>query len=227
MFDCRQFRGVAGAVLEGESHPEASAHLLACARCRQLVDDLAAIQRAARTLPRFQPRSQLWHQLEAAARREGLWSRPSRWEALRDTWSWLPARPAFAAVLVLTLLLGGGLTLYPGLEFSMAEIPGFDAEQVARGELVREASYAARYQIHLQQVQQQILDESAPEDAQLRHRIAGALTTVDRCIERTRQRLEEYPEDTLARAELHRLYRQKASVLQTMTDPIWLAASGY
>ncbi len=227
MFDCQKFRGVAGAVLEGESHPEACAHVAGCARCRQLVDDLAAIQRAAHTLPPFQPRSQLWDKIEAAARREGLWARPSRWEGLRDAWSWLPARPAFAAVLVLTLLLGGGLTLYPSFEFSVAEIPGFDAEQVARGELVREASYAARYQIHLQQVQQQILDDSSPVDAELRHRIVGALSTVDRCIERTRQRLDEYPEDTLARAELHRLYRQKASVLQTMTDPIWLAASGY
>lgn len=225
MFDCEKFRQLAGAVLEGERHPEAHAHVEQCPRCRQLIDDLSAIERAAQALPLAQPSAQLWRRLQVAARREDLWASPSGWEGISAAWNWLPARPAFAAVLVATLLFGGGLILYPSLEAPLTEIPAINSYEVAQGELVREASFARRYQIHLQRVERRVLGETTPVDVELRQLVTRPLSTVDRCIERTRLRLAENPDDTLARAELHRLYRQKAEVLQTVSDPFWMTAA--
>ena len=51
--NCHEFEFLAGGLLEGERHPEAAAHLAACPRCRLLMDELGAIERAARRLPAF------------------------------------------------------------------------------------------------------------------------------------------------------------------------------
>ncbi|OFV85900.1 MAG: hypothetical protein A2620_01255 [Acidobacteria bacterium RIFCSPHIGHO2_01_FULL_67_28] len=67
-------------------------------------------------------------------------------------------------------------------------------------------------------------EETSPVDPELREMTARPLDAVDRAIEQTQQRLAAYPDDTLARDELLRLYRQKATVLQAMSDPVWLDA---
>ncbi|MBI4466162.1 MAG: hypothetical protein HY656_01875 [Acidobacteria bacterium] len=223
MLDCEQFRRVTGAVLEGESHPEAYAHLATCPRCQLRVEELGAVARAARTLPLREPSDGLWERLEAAAQREGLWPQPW-WQGSRGSIV-LPARPAFAAVLAMTLLLAGGLVSYSSLELPVPQSFQASAFEVARGELVQEPSYGARYKLHLEQVQDSVLAEPAPEESHLRELADRPLKTVDRCIEQTELRLAEYPEDELAREELHRLYRQKAVVLQAMSDPVWLDVS--
>ena len=223
MVDCNQVRGLTGALLDGESHPEAYAHLAECPRCRQLVEELAAVERAARALPLQQPSPRLWGRIEAAAGREGLWGQRSWWQDF--TPAFFPARPAFAAVLAVTLLLAGALVRYPALETTLLPETPASAFEVAQAELVQEPSYGERYQIHLQQVEYRVLaDETAPVNPELREMTARPLHTVDRAIEQTQQRLAAYPDDTLARDELLRLYRQKATVLQAMSDPVWLDA---
>lgn len=223
MIDCKQFRERTGALLEGECLPEASAHLSVCPRCRLLVDELGAVERAARALPTYQPSPRLWARLEAAARQHGLWAQPPWWERFGSEWSFLPARPAFAALFAVTLLVAGGLVGYPSLELPVAQSAQASVFEVAQGELVREASYGTRYQVHLQQVEDRVLEEdAAPLDPALRQMATHPLNTLDRCIEQTQLRLTEYPDDSLAREELHRLYRQKATVLQAMSDPVWL-----
>lgn len=221
MVTCEQFRGVTGALLEGESHPEAYAHLAECPRCRVLVDELGLVERAARALPVYQPSPRLWMRLQAAARREGLWARPSWWREFAP--GFFPARPAFAAVLAVTLLLAGVLIRYPALETPTLPTTHASVFEVAQAELVQDPSYGERYQMHLQQIENRVLTgETAPVDPELREMTARPLNTVDRAIEQTQQRLAAYPDDTMAREELLRLYRQKAVVLQAMSDPVWL-----
>lgn len=223
MVNCNQVRGLTGALLEGESHPEAYAHLANCPRCRLLVEELGAVERAARALPFCEPSPRLWELIEAAARREGLWGKRSWWPS--DTPVFFPARPAFAAVLGVTLLVAGLLVRYPVPESPSLPATEASAFEVAQAELVQEPSYGERYQIHLQQVEYRVLaDETAPVDPERRQLVARPLHTVDRCIEQTQQRLAAYPDDTLARDELLRLYRQKATVLQAMSDPVWVGA---
>lgn len=218
---CREFAIVAGSLLEGESHPEGLSHLTACPQCRLLMEELAGIERAARWLPLVEPSGQLWARLEKAAIREGLWARPAWWLWPQPFWSWLPARPAFAGLLALIVLSAGGLVGYSLSDISAAQTAPVSPYEVAQGELVQEANYSARYQVHLQNVERRVLVEGAPEDTQLRELTAGPLSDVDRAIEQTQARLANDPDDLLAREELHRLYRQKATVLQAMSDPTW------
>jgi len=183
------------------------------------------VERAAHVLPAYEPSPRLWARLEAVAVAEGLWGRSvgERWLGLR--WELFPLRPALASVLTLTLFLGVGLVGYPTLELPLGKSLPATPFEVAQSELVQEASYATRYHAHLQQVEEQVLAEAAPEDTQLRALMTGPLKTVDRAIEQTELRLADYPDDMLARAELHRLYRQKATVLQAMSNPVWLEVS--
>ncbi|MFQ5663111.1 MAG: hypothetical protein ACE5HL_04705 [Terriglobia bacterium] len=219
--NCSEFANLAGAVLEGESHPEAHKHLASCPGCRRLLNELEAIERTARALPTRQPSPGLWERLAAAATQEGLWAQPPWWQSSGPAWSLLlPARPAFAALLGL-LLLGVGLVSYPSHDLPLAETAPATPFQVAQGELVQEASYADRYNKHLNNMEDRVSAESGPADAELRGLVAGPLDTVDRAIEETQLRLSSYPDDSLAREELHRLYQQKVTVLQAMADPTW------
>lgn len=218
---CSEFDIVAGSLLEGESHPEALSHLTACPRCRVLVEELAAVERTARMLPFVEPSDRLWARLEKTAIQEGLWSRPAWWQWSGPLWNLVPARPAFAGVLGLTLGLAVGLMSYFTADVSTAQSAPVSPYEVAQGEMVQEAGYSARYDVHLQNVQRSVLVEGAPEDSQLRELTAGPLSDVDRAIEQTQARLADDPDDALARDELHRLYRQKATVLQAMSDPAW------
>ncbi len=223
MVTCEQVRGLTGALLEGESQPETSAHLAECPRCRLLLEELGAVERAARLLPVYQPSARLWVRLQAAARHEGLWGQRSWWQDF--TPAFFPARPAFAAVLSVTLLVAGALIRYPALESPALPSTQENAFEVAQAELVQAPGYGERYQIHLQQVEYSVLaEEATPVDPELREMTARPLDAVDRAIAQTQQRLAAYPDDTLARDELHRLYRQKAVVLQAMSDPVWLDA---
>ena len=223
--DCEQFQGVGGGVLEGESHPEAYAHLASCPRCRLLVDDLGSILRASRALPQYEPSERLWRRLEAAATAEGLWAQPAwgRWPGA--AWEASPLRPAFAGLLGVTLLLAVGLVSYPTLELPVTQTVPATPFEVAQGELVQEASYATRYQMHLQDVEDRILAEAPPVDTEFHELVSRPLNVVDRAIEQTQWRLADYPDDLLAREELHRLYQQKVTVLQAITDPGWQEAS--
>lgn len=225
--NCQEFANIAGSLLEGENLPEAQSHLAACPRCRLLVDELGAIERAARDLSFTEPSARLWARLETTATREGLWarSRSAGWQWSGPLWNLVPARPAFAGLLGLTVLVAGWLVGYSAAELSAPHTAPVTPFEVAQGELVQEAGYATRYELHLQQVEQNVTGQAAPQDAQLRELTTGPLNDVDRAIEQTQARLADDPDDPLAREELHRLYRQKATVLQAMSDPVWQEGS--
>lgn len=223
--NCKELQTISGALLEGEAHPEAYTHLASCLPCRLLLDELGAIERAARSLPDQEPSEGLWARIEAAAVAEGLRPQAADWHWFGWGGNWLPARAAFAGALAVMVLVAVGLVSYPHLELPVAETeptdPIADPIQVAQGELVREASYVSRYQMHLNHVENRVLDEGAPVDAGLRELVAGPMEAVDRAIEQTQLQLNSYPDDLLTREELHRLYQQKAAVLQAVAESSW------
>jgi hypothetical protein len=219
--NCREFENLSGALLEGEAHTEAYVHLASCRHCRLVLDELGAIERAAHSLPVHEPDARLWDRIEAAAAAEGLLPQPAdwRWFGLPETW--LPARPAFAGALALMLLLAAGLVSYPIMDLPVAAVAPADPIAVAQSELVQEPSYDSRYRVHLNRVEERVLGESSPQEAELRQLVARPMAVVDQAIQQTASQLDEYPDDTLAREELHRLYQQKATVLQAMAESSW------
>lgn len=221
--NCRELQNTAQELLEGEPNPLAHEHLTACPRCRLLIDELVAVTHAARSLPEIQPSQRLWAQIQAAAMEEGLWAAETRgWRQWLDPMSFFtPPRPAFAGGFSFMLAAALVLASYTVLE-SPAELalPAARAEEVASAELVAEPSFGQRYQVHLQQVEQEVL-EADRKNPQLLELTAGPLNDLDRAIAHTQGRVDQYPDDSLAREELHRLYQQKATVLQAMNAPAW------
>lgn len=216
--NCQEFKQFASAVLDGEAGPEVFAHLAGCHRCRVLVDELAAIIHASHSLPTHDPSPQLWVRLRAVAQAEGLWERTPWWERLLL----VPPRLAFAGgMAALLLLLGVGLVGYPQPRAELADLAPATALEVARGELVGEPGYAVRYQIHLIQMERDVLDESTPMDDNQFDLVEQPLNVVSRAIEQSQSYLADYPDDSLARDQLHYLYRQKAAVLYAVTNPVW------
>jgi hypothetical protein len=220
--NCRELKQTAAALLEGEAHPEAEKHLAACPRCRLLIDELTAVTHAARSLPEIQPSPRLWAQIQAAALEEGLWTPASSgWRQWLDPVSiFSPPRPAFAGSFSFVLVAALVLASFTMLESPAGPAPPADrAEELAAAELVVEPGFGQRYQVHLQQVEREVL--SAGRSAELAQLAAGPLDDLDRAIAQTQGRVDQYPEDTLAREELQRLYQQKATVLQAMNPPAW------
>ena len=221
--ECKEFHQLSEGVLEGEANPRAYEHLSACPRCRALVDELVAVTQAAHSLPLYEPSPRLWAQIQAAAEQEGLWTPAgaSRW---RDWFGpaalFFPARPAFAAALTLMLFFGAALVGYNMLESPEPPQLGGRIQEVAWAELVTEPGYGQRYQVHLQQVEKRTL-EAEPADADMVDLAAGPLDDLDRAIAQTQTRVDGYPEDSLAREELNRLYQQKATVLQAINVSAW------
>jgi hypothetical protein len=208
-------------VLEGESDPRAYAHLDTCPRCRALVDDLVAVTRAAHSLPLYEPSPRLWAQIQAAALDEGLLRPAGRWrEWFGAAGLFLPARPAFAGALALVLVFGAALGGWNVLESEPPLTLSGRIEEVAWAELVTEPSYGQRYQVHLQQVEKRVM-EAKTADGDVAELSAGPLDTLDRAIAQTQTRVDQYPEDSLAREELNRLVQQKATVLQAVNVATW------
>jgi hypothetical protein len=100
--DCHEHALTLGDLVDGTADPgaarAAAAHLAACAPCRALVDDLARLRLAARTLETPVPPPHAWPRLAAALEAER--QRTSRgWLGLGLTpWGWMPAAAALALI---------------------------------------------------------------------------------------------------------------------------------
>jgi hypothetical protein len=213
---CEEVFHHAGSVLEGERDPEAFEHLYACASCRDLLHDLDAVARAAHHLPVHAPRTSLWYKIRAQAREEALWQE----ETWVERWLMLPQPVLASGFAALLLVLGLGL-FGPRPSSSLTDFPLVTPVEIARGEMVSDADYSTRYQVHLTQVQRAVLDESTQVSDNMIDMVERPMNAVDRAIENTRLALANNPDDALVQDELNRLYRQKASVLQTMTELTW------
>lgn len=77
--ECNAFLGQLDSWIEGTKSSEARAHLVRCARCRALVDDLSAITSAARITAQNDPEppAYLWNSIRAQLENEGIIRHPA------------------------------------------------------------------------------------------------------------------------------------------------------
>ena len=88
-----------------DEHAQVARHLETCEVCRQLVDDLREITRAAAALDPAIPPAGVWTRIEREIRSEGagpVGARRGTAHAVAASWTWLAA----AAVLVLAVFIG-------------------------------------------------------------------------------------------------------------------------
>lgn len=183
----------------------AAAHVESCVSCRNLVADLESITAAAQALPReIEPPARVWTALQAQLAAEGiLQTEPAVagwWEALLAFF----ASPGLATATVGLLIIGAGLAVWnTGLENRLLPKaqPGFEtASSALRGE---ERGLAA---------------QPTRSDSAVDRSLRENLVIVDDFIAECERRVQEEPDNDLAREFLSNAYQQKAELLATMMD---------
>jgi hypothetical protein len=208
---CEQFMEYAPEWMEGQRSADALAHRSTCSRCRSLITDLEAIQHSAPLLGQaiFDPPERVWLAVRAGLEAEGI-LRPRRtWlERLADLVPVTP-RPAlvgtYAALLAASalLLLTGGPSP-AGLEMATVRHspPAFDTEFSAQLE------GAARKTIGSVHAQDPAIAASYRQN----------MAIVDNFITVCEKRIEEDPQNDVARDYLLSAYQQKADLLASIVE---------
>lgn len=178
-------------------------HLAACAECRAMASDMAAIRRLARELPPFVPPARVWH---AIAQQTAAPPRRRPFAALVTIW-----RPALATAMSTVMVaglawLGGRLTAVttplgvavdgPPLAFAS----GADADATYTHAIASLEALAQARRGALQPAVAEALD--------------SGLVVIDAAIERTRAALRRVPDSDVARESLMHALRTKMVLLQ-------------
>ena len=206
---CEQFVEFASDWLEGERSSEALAHRSACARCNSLIADLEAIQAAAPALRQGvpEPSERVWLAVRAALETEGI-LRPqqSLWLRLRAL---VPAAPrpalagSFAALAVAAVLLfcTGGADR-PALD---NQIQRFATPAVDRGFSPEIDVNKTLWSVHT-------------HDPAIAASYRQNMAIVDNIITVCKKRVEEDPQNDVARDYLMSAYQQKADLIADIMD---------
>jgi len=194
--------------------PAAKAHIAECGACRDMVEDFFAIVHAAHAMPaEVEPPARLWVSLRARLESEGII------RDLADTprGSWLQAISAFfrsravaAATVGLLILAGAFLEVRQTVNISQTEAPavvqtGPSNEDIPTVLDPIEADLSNMMPAN---------SMAAPVNDSLRQN----LRIVNGFIADCKQRIQEDPQDDLAREYLNSAYQQKAELLAAMMD---------
>ena len=193
--------------------PAAKAHIAECGACRDIVEDFFAIVHAAHAMPaELEPPARLWVSLRARLESEGII------RDLADTprGSWLQAISAFfrsralAAATVGLLILAGAFLEVRQTVNSRTEAPtvvqtGPSNEDIPTVLDPIEADLSNMMPAN---------SMAAPVNDSLRQN----LRIVNSFIADCKQRIQEDPQDDLAREYLNSAYQQKAELLAAMMD---------
>lgn len=194
--------------------PAAKAHIAECGACRDMVEDFFAIVHAAHAMPaELEPPARLWVSLRARLESEGII------RDLADTprGSWLQAISAFfrsravaAATVGLLILAGAFLEVRQTVNISQTEAPavvqtGPSNEDIPTVLDPIEADLSNMMPAN---------SMAAPVNDSLRQN----LRIVNSFIADCKQRIQEDPQDDLAREYLNSAYQQKAELLAAMMD---------
>jgi len=201
--------------------PEAAqTHAAGCPSCTALVEDFSAILAAAREIPaEVEPPARVWVALEAQLIAEGIIRQPSIVALPGKTPAWWKSfatllggrRLAMAAVAALVLVAGA----YQLRHHSPVATP--QGSRVAVPEPYAETdSTLDREEQSLGPIQNvgTLGNGASNVDAALRENLA----TVNAFIKECRKRLEEDPNDPMAREYLSTAYQQKAEILAAMME---------
>lgn len=192
--------------------PEAArAHVAGCRHCRELVSDLATIISVAQEFPaEIEPPAHVWSAIRAQLEREGIIKepvpapaaeRPSWWHHFGEFFG----SRAFATAAVGLLIIAGGIlqlqqpapppTLQPLQPTLFAET----------AKLLNEQETGLR---NIQLASASLVDDSLRQN----------LRQVNDFIADCERRVNEAPQDALAREYLSSAYQQKAELLSAMMD---------
>jgi hypothetical protein len=198
--------------------PEAArAHVATCSDCRELVADLEAIASLANELPaEIEPPARVWVSLRAQLELEGViktrvvpahGERSSWWLGLSD----LLRSRALATAFVGLLIVAAGV-----LQLRQPPDAPLEAERNGAGPawqipFAQTAKVLNEQEIDLRNMQ---LADTSAVDASFRQN----LQQVDEFIAECERRVNEAPQDELAREYLSYAYQQKAELLSAMMD---------
>lgn len=207
-------------ILEQEGLPPvpeaARAHIAACSACRDLVEDLTSLVAAAHTLPaEVEPPARVWISLRAQLEAEGIIKTPSI-EIQHASWWESFARlftPRAFATAAVGLLIAGAAVFELRQPSSGPDANG-QVVVLSSPQQVPFSDIATALDQEEQVLSNMHLASTSPVDVSLQQN----LQTLNEFIRDCRQRLEQDPQDPLAREYLSGAYQQKAELLSTMMD---------
>lgn len=198
----------------------AQAHAAQCSSCTALVEDFAAIVTAASQIPaEVEPPARIWVALQAQLEAEGIFRQPKIVIPAETPAWWKSLGTLFRGRMWATAALAG-LVLIAGV-YQMRQHPAagtnpVNPSMVAAPEPLAETGSALDQEEQSLGPMQTVstLGGTSNVDAALRENLA----TVNAFIKECRKRLQEDPNDTMAREYLSTAYQQKAEILAAMME---------
>jgi hypothetical protein len=195
--------------LDAPARADVERHLEACRACRNLVDDLREIRRAAGTLTPIDPPDAVWRRIQAAIRSDASTpeaAAPARGRQL----GWL----AIAATVLLAAVLG--LWMGPFGPGSGTPEPAGDVTTVASAETVEsELRQAEQHYDNAIKGLQQIANEGEGElDPAMAATLQKNLAVIDQAIDESRAAVRSEPTSEPARESLLENFATKIALLQ-------------
>jgi hypothetical protein len=194
---------------------EVSTHLAECRECRNYIADLTSIVDVARKMPpEIAPPDRIWISLRAQLEREGIIRDPVLAPAPESA-SWWHGFNQFFGSRALATATVGMLIVFAGL-FQLRTDDGRARNAPPLEAGVIEPFAATRIVLNEQEPLARgiILASTSPVDTSLREN----LQKVDDFIADCEHRLNDAPQDDLAREYLSNAYQQKAELLSAMMD---------
>ncbi len=192
--------------------PEAArAHMAGCSHCREFVSDLATIVSAVQEFPaEVEPPAHVWSSIRAQLEQEGIIKELVSAPAAEPSSGWrgfsefLRSR-ALATVTVGLLIIAGGILQLQQPAAPPALQPPQPTLFAETARLLNEQETGLRT---IQLASASLVDDSLRQN----------LRQVDDFIADCERRVNEAPQDDLAREYLSNAYQQKAELLSTMMD---------
>jgi hypothetical protein len=197
---------------------EVNSHLAECRECRNYIADLTSIVDVARKMPsEITPPDRIWISLRAQLEAEGIIREPvlvpvperaSWWQGFSELFR---SRALATATVGALIIAAGFLQLRKDSGSGINTQPPISAKVIASGPFA-----ATRIALNEQEPVARgiILASTSPVDNSLRDN----LQKVDDFIADCEHRLNDAPQDDLAREYLSNAYQQKAELLSAMMD---------
>jgi hypothetical protein len=197
---------------------EVNMHLAQCRECRNYIADLTSIVDVARKMPsEIVPPDRIWISLRAQLEAEGIIREPLLVPAPEPTSWWQGFSELFRSRALATATVGM-LILFAGfLQVRTDNGPAMNAPVPIGAKVIASGPFAAtRIALNEQEPVARgiILASTSPVDNSLRDN----LQKVDDFIADCEHRLNDAPQDDLAREYLSNAYQQKAELLSAMMD---------
>jgi hypothetical protein len=211
MTTCESVQGQLSAWIDGELGPEGwervHEHLAACAGCRGLADDLAALRDAAQRLGPTAPPDHIWLEVAGQVQMDtGRRAAAPRRSRSGGTFQWL----GLAAALLL-VTLGMWLVGRPVPDATSTEVREVTPADVVAAELDLAVQH---YERAIATLESMATTGELPVEPGITVTLRENLGVVDQAIAESRQALAENPQSQEARDSLFDALRQKVGLLQ-------------